>query len=284
MKRMLSLCLGCWLSGCSGLWGGTAQTEPQNCIANPDACGPAEVCNPQTEVCQPQVPAEVDMAMAALLSPPTSFIFPGGLVSTLDFPRPSSYVLEAQGPATIYYTLDGTQPIVGNSATKSGPSPVKLGNLSASTKVRWFASYGPSYSLEPPHLFSQTTSSENPKDMGMIPESALFDLTGSSVVMVAPGTALTGKVRFQAWQSAPSGYCPGCIIQFVVSAQSVGAVGCMNTVSTYGPYPGQTAIATFSLTAPTTKGRYRLYAGLSLNFSCDGASPDGPDVGEIVVQ
>ncbi|HNN96132.1 MAG TPA: hypothetical protein PKI03_27850, partial [Pseudomonadota bacterium] len=99
-----------------------------------------------------------------------------------------------------------------------------------------------------------------------------------------PGQHVTGGVRFQAWQSTPMGFCPGCIIQYVVSVEGLGPVGCMNTVSVYGPFPGQSDTATFAFDAPLSPGRYRMYSGLTLQFGCDGTVAGGPDIGEIFVQ
>lgn len=274
------------LTGCTALWSGTAQPEPTNCVSNPAACGANEVCNTRTEVCEAVVPNDLGtMDLTPLLTPPTSFVFPGGLSSTLDFPRSAQYSLEAShGPATIFYTLDGTTPVPGAAGTKSGPSPVNLGLVAAGTQIRWSADYGAAYSLEQSHLFTATTTNPSPIDFGAIPEPAVFDQSGSSVVTVTPGAPLTGQLRFQAWQSTATGYCPGCIIQFVVSAETVGAVGCLNTVSGYGAFPGQSATVTFAFNAPTVAGVYKLYSGLSLQFGCDGTSPGGPEVGEIIVK
>ena len=104
------------------------------------------------------------------------------------------------------------------------------------------------------------------------------------MVTVAPGTPLTGRLPFQAWQSTAQGFCPGCIIQFVVAVETIGAVGCLNTVSFYGPYPGQPDTVSFAFNAPMAPGKYRLYCGLTLSFSCDGTTSNGPDVGMVIVQ
>ena len=274
------------LTGCTALWSGTAQPEPTNCVSNPTACGTDQVCNTKTEVCEPLVPSDLGATdLTSLLLPPTSFIFPGGLSSSLDFPRSAQYSLEAtQAPATIYYTLDGTTPVPGAAGTQSGPSPVNLGRIAAGTQIRWSADYGAAYSLEQSHLFTATTTNPSPIDFGAIPDPAVFDQSGSSVVTVTPGTPLTGQLRFQAWQSTATGYCPGCIIQFVVSAETVGAVGCLNTVSGYGAFPGQSATVNFAFNAPMVAGVYKLYTGLSLQFGCDGTSPGGPEVGAIIVK
>jgi hypothetical protein len=49
------------LGGCDGLWQGLRQPVAENCVANPAACGPAEVCNLTTEVCEPARAADSDL-------------------------------------------------------------------------------------------------------------------------------------------------------------------------------------------------------------------------------
>lgn len=278
------------MGGCQSLWGGSTKPEPANCVRNPDACGAGQICNPVTEACEDQVDASYqppdlstpDMAVGA--TPPTSFVFPGGLLATVDFPRASTFSLEAQASATIYYTLNSSNPIPGTSYTKSAASPFKLGTIFAGTEIRWFADYGAGYAWEPVHSFVVKSTNTNPADLGYIPEPAVFDLSGSSVVIANAGQQITGSVRYQAWQSTATGYCPGCVIQYVVSAESIGAVGCNNTVTGSGPYPGLSSVVNFSFTAPPNPGRYRLYSGLTLQFFCDGSVADGPDIGEIIVR
>ena len=50
------------LGGCDGLWQGLRQPVAENCVASPSACGPAEVCNLTTEVCEPATAASSDMS------------------------------------------------------------------------------------------------------------------------------------------------------------------------------------------------------------------------------
>jgi len=170
------------------------------------------------------------------------------------------------------------------SNTFTGKSPVSLGLVPANSQIKWSADYGAGYSLDSGHVFSALNTNSAPQDLGYIPEPAVFDLTGGSVVTVTPGTSLTGTVRFQAWRSSATGYCPGCIVQFVVTADTVGAAGCLDTVTGYGSYPGQSATVNFAFSAPTTPGRYPLYTGLTLQFFCDGSTSNGIEVGEVIVK
>ena len=281
------LVAGMALSGCSQLWGGSATPSRENCVATPDSCSADQYCNSVTEACEPVLTSDMgsipDLSVP-LVTPPTSFIFPGGSLSKLDFPRDSLYSIEAQGTATIYYTLDGSEPTPGMTNTQMGKSPVSLGLVPANSIVKWSADYGAGYALDAGHVFSALNTNASPQDFGFIPEPAVFDLTGGSVVTVAAGTSLTGSVRFQAWRSTATGYCPGCIIQFVVTADTVGAAGCLNTVTGYGSYPGQVATVPFAFNAPMTPGRYPLYTGLTLQFSCDGSIANGIEVGEVIVK
>ena len=239
------------LSSCSQLWSGSFSPNHDNCVANPSACENGQICNTVTEACEDESTSTIDLSTPVdtadmsvpLLTPPTSFIFPGLSATKLDFPRDAKYSIEAQGSAVIYYTLDGSEPNPGMTTTMSGQSPLSLGAVPANSRIRWSADYGSGY-----------------------------------------GTALTGTLRFQAWQSTATGYCPGCIIQFVVSVKDVGAVGCLNTVTGYGSYPGQSAAVPFSFSAPTTPGTYPVYSGLTLQFSCDGTVATGTEVGLVIVK
>jgi hypothetical protein len=270
------------LAGCAQIWGWSAKNDQENCVIHPDACGAGQVCNALTEACEGDLLEQGDMT--SLLEPPTSFICPGGLATDQSFPRDALYSLEAQGTSIIHYTLDGSNPSPGQSGTISSASPASLGVVAGGTTIHWVADYGASYSLEPSHTFTVTTTSTPPVDFGFIPDPAKFDLNGGSIAIVAPGTHLTGTIQFQAWRSTPAGYCPGCVIQYVAAVEGVGAVGCLNTVTSYGSYPGQSAVLSFAFDAPLQPGRYRVFSGLTLQFSCDGSVGGGPDVGEVIVQ
>lgn len=139
------------------------------------------------------------------------------------------------------------------------------------------------YALDSGHEF--LTQNTNPSPPDLAPFQSMRSLISTEVLwsLYGPGAALTGTLRFQAWQSTATGYCPGCIIQFVVSVKDVGAVGCLNTVTGYGSYPGQSAAVPFSFSAPMTPGTYPVYSGLTLQFSCDGTVATGTEVGLVIV-
>lgn len=271
------------LTACSELWGGSTSPDQANCVRNADACRPEEFCNAITEACELRT-AMMAPDRSTFPVPPPSFILPGGLASSLDFPRSALYHIATEGPATIHYTLDGSAPIPGKGSTLAGQSPLSLGMLPAGTQVRWTTDVGPSFALEPERSFLAASSNSAPIDLGAIPEPALFNQPGGPVFVAAPGQALSGSVRFQAWQSTLNGFCPGCFLQFVVAVESLGAVGCVETVSGYGSYPGQSASVPFLFNAPMTPGRYRMHTGLTLQFFCDGTVVNGIDVAEIIVK
>jgi hypothetical protein len=201
-------------------------------VSNPAACASDQTCNTQTEVCETVTPVDLSSPdQNSLLLAPSSLIFPGGLISSLDFPRDAQYSLEAPLNATIYYTLDGTVPTPGALTSSFGQSPIKLGAVPAGTVIRWYADYGAGYLIEAPHLFTALTTNPAPIDLGMIPEPVTFNQSGSSIVTVSPGSQLVGKLHFQAWQSTSTGDCPSCTIQFVVSVEGVGAIGCLSTLN-----------------------------------------------------
>lgn len=273
------------VGGCSDIWGSSTRPDGKNCVRNPALCGGDEVCNTDTEACEPAPAVDAGNDRSTRPAPPASYILPGGLTRlSLDYPRDANYVIATESDATIYYTLDGSAPQPGMGTTLAAASPLNLTPLLSGTTVRWLADYGQAYSLGNERSFIALKTNPSPPDMGVIPEPAYFDLNGASIVGAAPGQRLTGNVRFQAWHSTPSGYCPGCFVQYVVSVEGVGPVGCMETVTGSGSYPGQSNMATFAFDAPLSPGRYRMYSGLTLQFSCDGTVADGPDVGEIFVQ
>lgn len=277
------------VGGCSDLWGSSTRPDSSNCVRNPDVCKSDEVCNVDTEACEPDPGPDPDLDRSLRPAPPDSYILPGGLTTqSLDFPRDANYVIATSAAATIYYTLDGSTPqpqmATTMGTTQASPSPLSLFPLIVGTQVRWLADYGQAYSLGGVRSFGALKTNASPPDMGYIPEPARFDLSGGPIVHATPGQRLTGTVRFQAWQSTPSGYCPACIIQYVVSVEGLGPVGCMDTVTFYGSYPGQSDNAMFAFDAPVSPGRYRIYSGLTLQFGCDGSVADGPDIGEIFVQ
>lgn len=219
--------------------------------------------------------------------PPTSFILPGGLATDLTYPHDTNYTLAAQGAATFYYSVDGSPPRPTSATTRSGKSPLDLGVVPGGTLIRWYVDYGTSYLAETEHRFMAITSSPAPIDLGYVPGPAQFKVQGADVgpvAVVPPGTPLSGQVRYRAWQSQTTGYCPGCIIQFVVAVDTIGAVGCNNTVTSSGTYPGKDSIVNIAFNAPATPGRYRMWGSLTKQFACDGTFDTGPDIGEVIVE
>ncbi|MBL9006997.1 MAG: hypothetical protein JNJ46_22260 [Myxococcales bacterium] len=50
-----AMSIGLWLGllGCDALWQRYGYPNPRNCVANPSACTPDELCNPAREACEP---------------------------------------------------------------------------------------------------------------------------------------------------------------------------------------------------------------------------------------
>lgn len=285
-------------SGCERLWQGNTRPDPQNCLLDSSICSAQQRCNLLTEICEPLPPAP-DMAMtmgpdmAGPLPAPPSQIFPhgpataapsGGTTSQLAFARPASFQLAAIGNARFYYTLDGSPPMPGGATTQVGDSVLGPLLLGGTTTVRWFADYGTGYVREALNDFSFTLLSTTPVDFDAVPEAATFDQSGGPVVVAMPGADLSGRANFRGWASSASGVCASCPLQYVVTAETQGAVGCLAGVEANGPYPGATSTVNFSFKAPLLPGRYRLYAGMAYQASCDGTSPSGPDIGLFVVK
>jgi hypothetical protein len=221
-------------------------------------------------------------------TPPTSFLSPGGLggsVSDLTFPRDVRYVIAAPVPATIYYTLDGTTPMENQMGTMSAPSPVALGLVPGGTTISWFADYGSMYTMEAVHTFTAATNATSPTAAGCIAEEVNFAPNNGPGIVVGRGGPLALTLNFQAWEDAAGGSCPGCPTQFVVSVQSVGAIGCVDGIQGYGAYPGEESVLEIPVFyAPPQPGRFPLVAGITHAQSCDGTTATGPEIGEIFAE
>jgi hypothetical protein len=272
--------------GCGSLWGTYSEPDAENCVRNPNACQSGEHCNLETQACEPTDMTPVDPFPPP--SAPTTFISPGGLVSTLSTPRPARYTLAAPKPATIYYTLDGTTPALGQSSTMSAQNRITLGPLDAGTMLRWFGDYGAGFDAEAPRSFTAAIDATPPTAAGVISETVEFAAGISQtvtynlgpVVIVPRGSRLSMRVNFQAW-AAQSGGGP---LQYVISGSAIGTVGCLDNVESYGPYPGQQLTLFIAFNVPFIPGHYPLVAGITAQPSCDRTPATGPEIAQIFVE
>jgi hypothetical protein len=247
------------------------QTDPMNCGGCGKACPMSQVCIGGN---------------CALRGPPyPSYASPGGTATTSAHFQDMDFAFAAPGPSMIYYTTDGSAPVPGMGTTKSSANPLLLTSVAGAgmgTTIRWYADYGAGGGpeLDVHSLVVTTTAPGN--SLGAMVQHVQFTSGFGPVILVAPGATVTGQVDYQVWRSNANGYCPGCVVQWVLGVDGVGQVACIN--NTFGTYPGQTGTQTFSFTAPMAPGRYPMRHGQNLQYSCQAAGyPGGEEVGEVIV-
>ena len=282
-------------AGCETVWGFYSVGDPENCVRLPNICASDEFCNRSTQACEKYIltmyPRE------DVLVPPTSppsFISPGGKASGLTSPRDVSYTLgapiqslpTATPEPTIYWTVDGTDPVPGDPMTFSGPSPVSLGRLVGGTTVKWLAAYGGTFNPEPVRTFSIGTDTTATTNAGFIMENANIFGANSPTAVVPRAGRVNIKINLQAWASAASGTCPMCPTHVTVGVPTLGQVGCFTNIQQLGTYPGQTFQMFVSFSAPTTLGRFPVQAGVVQQDRCDGATTpaNAVEIGELITQ
>lgn len=275
--------------GCGQVWGPYTVPDPENCVRDPNVCKGGEHCNVATQACEATDFTPVDPFPPP--AAPTTFISPGGLVATLTYPRDVRYTLAAPKPAMIYYTLDGSTPVPGTSYTFAAANKLLIGALPTATKLTWFADYGPSYDPEMPRTFTSMTDTTVPTAFGSISEDVQFGTESNKtviynlgpVVTVPRGSRISVRINFQAW-TATGG---NTRLQYVVSGTGMGgALGCLDNVQDYGPFPGRQLTLFVTFNAPFLPGRYPLQAGVVERPSCDRtpAPANGAEIGQILVQ
>ena len=198
------------------------------------------------------------------------------------------YTLASVKPATIRYTLDGSLPDAGSTNTFQGMDRLVVGKLSGGTTLTYLGDYGPTFMPEAPRTFKPITDTNTPTTAGSIAEDVNFALPHPTsviynlgpVILVPRGQRLFVRIPFQVWTgSAGNGR-----LQYVVSVESLGAIGCLDNVQTYGPYPGTSLVVFVSFNAPFLPGRYPMYAGLTFKQGCDHTPSTGPEIAQIFVQ
>jgi hypothetical protein len=282
-------------ASCDKLWGYYSVGDPENCVRLPNICASDEFCNRSTQDCEKYIltmfPRE-DVLIPP--TPPASFLTPGGKAAGLTNPRDVTYNIgapvqslpTASPQPTIYWTLDGTDPIPGDPMTFSGPSPVSLGKLVGGTTIKWLSSYGGDFTNEAIRTFSVGTDTTATTNAGFIMENAaIFGANGPTAV-VPRASRVNIKINLQAWASAASGSCPTCPTHVTVGVPTVGQVGCFTNIQQLGVFPGQTFQMFVSFTAPATLGKFPVQAGVVQQARCDGAATpaNAIEVGELVTQ
>jgi hypothetical protein len=274
--------------GCGQVWGPYTVPDPENCVRDPNVCKGGEHCNMETQACEPTDFTPVDPFPPP--TAPTTFISPGGLVSTLTYPRDVKYTLAAPKPAMIYYTLDGSTPVAGTSYTFAAQNKLLIGALPTATRLTWFADYGPSFDPEMPRSFTAVTDPAVPVSAGSISEEVQFGLESNKTVLYNLGPVVTVsrlsrvavRINLQVW-TATGG---NGRLQYVVSGQGLGIVGCLDNIQEYGPFPGRHLTLFVTFNAPFLPGRYPLQAGVVERPTCDRtpAPALGAEIGQILVQ
>lgn len=275
-------------SGCGQLWGPYTVPDPENCVRDPNVCKGGEHCNMTTQACEPTDFTPVDPFPPP--AAPTTFLSPGGLAATLSYPRDVRYTLAAPKPATIYYTLDGSTPVPGTSYTFSAMNRVLIGSLPNATRLTWFADYGPSFDQEMPRSFTSMTDGTAPTAFGSISEEVQFGTESNKtviynlgpVVTVSRGARVAVRINFQAWTSTGG----NAKLQYVVSGQGLGTVGCLDNVQDYGAFPGRQLTLFVTFNAPFLPGRYPVQAGVVERPACDRtpAPQSSAEIAQILVQ
>lgn len=282
-------------AACETVWGFYSVGDPENCVRLPNICASDEFCNRSTQACEKYIltmyPRE-DVLVPP--TPPPSFISPGGKAPGLTSPRDVVYTLgapiQSQPTATpeptIYWTLDGTDPIPGDPMTFSGPSPTSLGRLVGGTTVKWLASYGGTFSPEPIRTFSVGTDTTATTNAGFIMENANIFGANSPTAVVPRAGRVNIKINLQAWASAAGGTCPMCPTHVVVGVPTLGQVGCFTNIQQLGVFPGQTFQMFVSFSAPATLGRFPVQAGIVQQDRCEGAATpaNAIEIGELITQ
>ena len=305
----------CDLLASNGCETGT-QSDPLHCGSCLRACGVSEVCsagvcalgcapglivcdgrcvNPLSDVAYCGASGSCGAGLRGAICRPgeacasgacvASFISPGVDEVSMTWPRNITYVLDAPGAATIFYTLDGTVPGV-SGTTITAAAPVTLAPFAGPTRLRWIAQFAGGGTETIVHQVDHALLMGQVRDLGQISER--LDLNGQGpVAVVAPGALVNATIDLEYWQSdGETGFCPGCIIQSNLAVDGVGRITCLD-VNGSGVYPGASPTVPFSFAAPTIPGRYYVRSGLSLEFSCDPPSPahtDGRLVGVLYVR
>lgn len=292
---------------------------PGHCLALAATCQPDETCGIAGCVSPEVDPTALPVYQNDSTVPPEpsdprpapSYILSGGAGPEARVPREVTYTIDTARPATIHYTLDGSEPAVDGPTTMSAASPVALPPLGDAT-IRWFSVSEDGTPEATSHTFTSILDVAVQTGLGSVVENV--DIAGSGpVAEVAPGAMTSVSLNWQMWRGAFGEYCSTsttcCIIQFSIAVDAVGKVHCEDDAvglawPRWGPYPGDdttlgvcgsttlplgydaAAPLSFSFTAPTEIGRYAMRVTTPQQNSCAeiGGGTDGRVIGYVVVR
>ncbi|MFO0557273.1 MAG: hypothetical protein U0269_04590 [Polyangiales bacterium] len=214
--------------------------------------------------------------------------------ASFDTIRPIDVSIGSVRNGTIYFTCNGTRPVMGAAGTTSAANVVVIPvGTSACRTLRWFEDYGAPVGAERiVHSLTVNAPAVPPaiNTRGSYVDAVRINSRGP-VALLRPGEMFTLEYNHQWWHSNPGAYCPGCVVQSSVSMDFDNADGfiSLECASYFGGlyYPGTRATRRVTLTAPTRPGRYAIRTTISDQFSCrngTGAYPGGRAVGFIFVR
>ncbi len=216
------------------------------------ACAAGQICNAGT--CVTTVTAT------------RSFLSPGDYAFGTAWARAITWTIDSEGPAKIFYTLDGSAP---GPTSASRAAPADLVGLATGTTIRWYADNG---ARETAKSFVANIDTAGRANYGFILERT--NLNGSGpVVVVAPNATVSGTAAFEAWTGTS---CPACGMQLVYGVGDVEAA-CMYNGSpgNYGT-SGLKGTGTIGLQAPGAAGTYDLNVTYTLQLDCASAKGTNP--------
>ena len=250
---------------------------PRLCIDLARTCMPDETCG--IAGC---VSPDVDPARLPLYSPDDdpmprdprsaamSYISPGPERGELIVPRETLYVIGADHPATILYTLDGSEPRRGSGTTMSAPAPVQLPPLGTAT-IRWRA-VDEDGDEEAVHMLQSILDPAVAREWGHLTEKV--DMNGRGpFVEVSPDAPIELTFDRTIWTAVEDPCVDFCVTQYLVSVDGVGTVHCDEYAGWPEFPPGRTDRPVAMFRAPLEQGQYAVRARYRWDFMCVELGP-----------
>ena len=198
-------------------------------------------------------------------TPTRSYLSPGNYAFGSGWARAITWTIGSEAPATIRYTLDGSTP---GPTSPSKPSPADLFLPTSGTTLKWYADNG---AKEPTvHSFVAAIDAAGQGKYGFLLERIDLSSRGP-VVVVSPGAAVSGTVKYATWVSSG---CPLCGLQLVYGVGTTSA-GCVYHGSP-GTWPGASGTGVLNVKAPAAPGTYALNMSYTLQLSCADGMATNP--------